>query len=60
LEGLSVKGKYFDAPSSFGGALALQEDENTIKVGLTSIDTSISQLQLEGPYLRNNRGKTTY
>jgi FkbM family methyltransferase len=49
--GGSVGETLFDAPSPFGGALAMQEDGSTIKVGLTTIDASISQLQLDGPYL---------
>ncbi len=41
----------FDASDPFGGVLATKKTDSTIKVGLTTIDASISQLQLEGPYL---------
>ncbi len=41
----------FYAPRPFGGALARRKADNTIKVGLTTIDASVSQLQIEGPYL---------
>ncbi len=49
--GASEGQTYFDASDPFGGALAPKESDNTIKVDLTTIDATISQLQVEGPYL---------
>jgi len=43
---------FFDASDPFGGALASNaEGEKHIKVGLTTIDSSVNQFQTEGPYL---------
>lgn len=43
---------FFDISDPFGGALARNsEGDNKIKVGLTTIDASVSQLEIEGPYL---------
>jgi FkbM family methyltransferase len=49
--GATVGQTLFDASDPFGGALATQKADNTIEVSLTTIDASIAQLQLEGPYL---------
>lgn len=49
--GGSTGSTFFDASDPFGGALAENKAENTIKVELTTIDSSISELKTEGPYL---------
>ena len=50
--GASEGQTFFDALEPFGGALAQNDKvDNTIKVGLTTIDTTASQIQLEGPVL---------
>ena len=43
---------FFDASDPFGGVLAPNDEgDGTIKVELTTIDASVSQLQLEAPFL---------
>lgn len=50
--GASEGHTFFDASDPMGGALAPNgEGSNTIRVGLTTIDASLSQLETEGPYL---------
>ena len=50
--GASEGHTFFDAADPFGGALARNDEgANTIKVGLTTIDATVSQLEIEGPYL---------
>jgi FkbM family methyltransferase len=41
----------FDAADPFGGALSDKEGENTIRVDLTTIDSTLFELQTEAPYL---------
>lgn len=41
---------YFEASDPFGGVLADRPEDN-IEVPMTSIDSTVSQLQLSGPYL---------
>lgn len=49
----AVEGEtYFDATDPFGGALLSSgEGDKTIKVPLTTIDTCVSQHQMDGPFL---------
>lgn len=42
---------YFDITDPFGGALANSKKANTVEVSLTSIDISIKELGLKGPFL---------
>lgn len=42
---------FFDASDPLGGALTSTERDHTIKVEVTTIDSSISTLHAEGPYL---------
>lgn len=42
---------YFDITNPFGGALAVSKNANTVEVNLTSIDISIKELGLKGPFL---------
>lgn len=50
--GASEGQTFFDASDPFGGALARKDGgDNTIEVGLTTIDASVSELEIEGPYL---------
>lgn len=49
--GASEGHTFFDASSPFGGALALDESERTIKVPLTTIDATVSKLDVKEPYL---------
>ena len=42
---------YFDASDPFGGALASSNANNNISVALTTIDATVSELDIEGPYL---------
>jgi FkbM family methyltransferase len=41
----------FDAEDPFGGALVEKEGENTIKVDLTTIDSTLLEIRTEAPYL---------
>jgi len=50
--GASEGHTFFDASTPLGGALTnTEKGNNIIKVGLTTIDTSLKQLDAEGPYL---------
>ena len=49
--GASEGRTFFDASDPLGGALAMEQANYTIEVELTTIDATVSQLQLEGPYL---------
>jgi FkbM family methyltransferase len=50
--GASEGHTFFDASDPFGGALARNDEgDNTIKVGLTTLDAGVSQLEVEAPYL---------
>jgi len=42
---------FFDASDPLGGALASRARDHTIKVEVTTIDSSVSALHAEGPYL---------
>jgi len=42
---------FFDVSDPLGGALASTERDHTIRVGVTTIDSSVSTLRAEGPYL---------
>jgi FkbM family methyltransferase len=41
----------FDPEDPYSGAITSEESENTINVDLTTIDESLSKLQVEGPFL---------
>ena len=49
--GARVGHTFFDASDPLGGALASSEGDHIIKVEVTTIDSSISALDAEGPYL---------